>query len=130
MPPINEKTAFTFKAASIATAICFIVVCTWNVSKFITGAEQFQARTDARLTTLEVTARSTSESAKNSAETTAKTIQEIRDAQRDVTDDRWRASDQGSWGIRFERLNRNVQRADGSFGILVPEAYPALKKPE
>lgn len=130
MPPISEKTTVSIKIASIGSALLFVIVCTWNVSKFISGAEEFQRRTDARLTTLEVSARTTSESAKSSAESTARAIQDIRDAQRDVTDDRWRASDQGSWGVRFERLNRNVQRTDGSTGILVPESYPALKKPE
>ncbi len=117
MPPINDSTRFSFKAASIIASVTFIVICTWNVSKFMNSVQGFQTTTDIRLGALEASMR-----------ISADATREIREEQRSLYDDRWRASDMKEWRRSLDYLNREVLRENGSKGLLVPDAIGAPQK--
>lgn len=127
MPPINDNTRFTFKAASLFAVATFVIVATWNVSRFMADAGEFQRATLVRLGTLESSFKTVAETTRIAADAANKVAQDLRDVQREVVSDRWTGSDMREWAYQLERQNRESRRDTTNKDLLVPEVRTSQK---
>jgi hypothetical protein len=53
MPPIDENTRFSFKAAGLVSLLIFLMAASWKVSSFFSSFEQMRLETSQHFATIE-----------------------------------------------------------------------------